>query len=104
MMKKFGALILAIGAMGLSSYAAESGADTYKAKCQMCHGPAGAPSAAMAKSMNLKDLGSADVQKQSDAELKGVIEKGKGKMAGFTGKLAPVQIDELTKYVRTLKK
>jgi mono/diheme cytochrome c family protein len=58
----------------------------------------------MAKSMNLRELGSADVQKQSDAELKTIVEKGKGKMTGFSGKLSPEQIDEFVKYVRSLKK
>jgi mono/diheme cytochrome c family protein len=58
----------------------------------------------MAKSMNLKELGSADVQKLSDADLKTVVEKGKGKMTGFAGKLTPEQIDDVVKYVRSLKK
>lgn len=103
-MKKLAALILLVGATSLSCFAADAGADTYKAKCQMCHGPGGVPSAAMAKSMNLKELGSADVQKQSDADLKTVVEKGKGKMTGFAGKLSPEQINDVVKYVRSLKK
>jgi cytochrome c6 len=103
-MKKVAALLLVFGCMGMAAYAADAGADTYKAKCQMCHGPNGVPSPAMAKSMNLKDLGSADVQKQSDADLKTTVEKGKGKMTGFAGKLSADQIDEVVKYVRSLKK
>lgn len=103
-MKNLIALLSFVGIVSLSMFAADAGADTYKAKCQMCHGPAGVPSAGMAKSMNLKDLGSADVQKQSDAELKTIVEKGKGKMTGFAGKLTPEQIDDVVKYVRSLKK
>jgi mono/diheme cytochrome c family protein len=58
----------------------------------------------MAKSMGMKDLKSEDVQKQSDADLKAVVEKGKGKMPAFAGKLTPAQIDDVVKYVRSLKK
>lgn len=102
-MKKFAAVVLVLGCMSLTSFA-ESGADTYKAKCQMCHGADGTPPAAMAKSMGIKDLKSDDIQKQSDAELKTVVEKGKGKMPGFAGKLTPAQIDDVVKYVKSLKK
>jgi cytochrome c6 len=103
-MKKFIAVLMIVGLMSLSGFAAESGADLYKAKCQMCHGADGTPSASMAKSMGLKDLKSDDVQKQSDADLKTAVSKGKGKMTGFAGKLTDPQIDEVVKYVRSLKK
>lgn len=103
-MKKLFAVFVIVGMMSLSGFAADAGADLYKAKCQMCHGADGTPSAAMAKSMGLKDLKSPEVQKMSDAELKTVVEKGKGKMTGFSGKLTDAQIDEVVKYVRSLKK
>jgi hypothetical protein len=44
------------------------------------------------------------VQKQSDADLNTVIAKGKGKMPGYEGKLTGDQIQELVKFIRTLKK
>lgn len=84
--------------------AAASAADTYKAKCQMCHGPEGVPSPGMAKAMGMKPLGSADVQKMSDAELTTMITDGKGKMPTFKDKLSESQIKELVGYIRTLKK
>jgi mono/diheme cytochrome c family protein len=102
-MKKIAAIVMLIGMLGVSSFA-QSSADIYKSKCQMCHGADGTPPAAMAKSMGMKDLKSDDVQKQSDADLKNTIEKGKGKMPAFAGKLTPAQIDDLVKYVRSLKK
>jgi len=83
--------------------AAQSAADTYKAKCQGCHGPGGVPSAGMAKSMGIKPLGGADVQAMSDADLTGAITNGKGKMTGFKGKLTDSQIKDLVAYIRTLK-
>jgi mono/diheme cytochrome c family protein len=45
-----------------------------------------------------------EVQKMSDADIKTVVEKGRGKMTGFAGKLTPDQIDAVSKYVKTLKK
>ncbi|HLI63842.1 MAG TPA: cytochrome c [Terriglobales bacterium] len=84
--------------------AAASAADTFKAKCQMCHGPEGVPSPGMAKAMGMKPLGSADVQKMSDAELTTTITDGKGKMPAFKGKLSESEIKELVAYIRTLKK
>ena len=102
-MKKIVALMMLLGLMSLTGFA-ETGADTYKAKCQMCHGADGKGNPAMVKSMGVKDLGSADVQKLSDAELKAAIENGKGKMTGYKGKLSDKQITELVAHVRTFKK
>lgn len=102
-MKKAVAIVMLLGLMSLTGFA-QTGADTYKAKCQMCHGADGTPPAAMAKSMGIKDLKSDDIQKMSDADLKAVVEKGKNKMTGFAGKLTPAQIDDVVKYVRSLKK
>jgi mono/diheme cytochrome c family protein len=80
--------------------AAQSAADTYKAKCAMCHGADGSGKAAM----GTKNLGSADIQKMSDADLTGAITNGKGKMPAYKGKLSDAQIKDLVAYVRTLKK
>ena len=84
--------------------AAQSAADTYKGKCQACHGPAGMPSDGMAKSMGMKPLGGADVQAMSDADLTAAIANGKGKMKGFKGTLSDAQTKDLVTYIRTLKK
>lgn len=83
---------------------AESGADIFKAKCAACHGAGGAGETTMGKNLKLRDLGSADVQKQSDDELTGIISKGKGKMPAYDGKLTNEQIAELVKHIRALKK
>ena len=78
---------------------AQSGADTFKAKCAMCHGADGGGKAAM----GTKPLGSADIQKMSDADLTAAITNGKGKMPAYKGKLTDAQITDLVKFVRTLK-
>jgi cytochrome c6 len=102
-MKKIAAIVMLLGLMGTMSFA-QTAAETYKSKCQLCHGADGTPPAAMAKSMGIKDMKSDDIQKMSDADLKGAIEKGKGKMPAFAGKLTPAQIDDLVKHIRSLKK
>jgi len=95
-----GALVLGLTTSTASS--ADSSADLFKAKCAMCHGENGAGKG------KVPALSSAEVQQKSDADFKTAIEKGvkndKGMMPGYGGKLTPEQIDELLKYVRSLKK
>ena len=83
---------------------AADGAAIYKAKCAMCHGPDGAGQTPMGKNMKLRDLRSADVQKQTDAELVKWIADGKGKMPAYKGKLSADEINALVAFIRTLKK
>jgi mono/diheme cytochrome c family protein len=98
-------IVLALALMfSASAFAADSGADLFKTKCAACHGADGKGETAMGKRLAIKDLGSADVQKQSDADLTTAIAKGKGKMPGYEGKLSADQIQDLVKYVRSLKK
>jgi cytochrome c6 len=95
------ALFSFVIALALPSIAtAQSGTDLYKAKCAMCHGADGSGKAAM----GTKPLGSADVQKMSDADLTNAITNGKGKMPAYKGKLTDAQISDMVAYVRTLKK
>jgi cytochrome c6 len=92
-------LLAALVAMPMASWA-EVGADTFKAKCAMCHGADG-----KGKMAGTKDLGSAEVQKASDADLTAAIAKGKPpKMPANEGKLTADQIKSLVAYVRTFKK
>ena len=98
-------VVLAIAlAMSVSAFAADATADVYKSKCASCHGADGKGDTPAGKNMKVKDLASEDVQKQSDADLAGVIEKGKKPMPGYEGKISKDQIDGLVKWVRSLKK
>jgi len=83
---------------------ADSGADTYKTKCSACHGANGAGDTMLGKNLNLRALGSADAQKQSDNELFTIISRGKNRMPPFDRKLSKDQIVGVVKYIRTLKK
>ena len=86
------------------SFAADTGADVFKAKCAACHGADGKGETTMGKNLKLKDLGSAEVQKKSDAELTTLISDGKKPMPAYKGKLTDDEIQQVVKYVRTLKK
>ena len=97
---------LALLALALvaSTYSFADGGADFKAKCAACHGATGAGDTTMGKNLKIKDLGSAEVQKQSDDELAGVIGKGKNKMPAYDTKLSKDQIGDLVKFIRTLKK
>jgi mono/diheme cytochrome c family protein len=97
------AMVMCIVLFTVSS-AMAAPADTYKAKCAMCHGADGKGDTAMGKKYNLKDLASADVQGKSDAQLTEIITKGKDKMPAYSGKLSDDEIKGLVGYIRTLKK
>jgi cytochrome c6 len=91
-------------ALVFSTYTFADGGADFKAKCAACHGATGAGDTTMGKNLKLKDLGSAEVQKQTDEELTTAITKGKGKMPAYGGKLSDSQISDLVKHIRTLKK
>ena len=82
--------------------AAADDAAVYKAKCATCHGADGSGQTPMGKKMNLRDLRSPDVQKQSDAELTKITTDGKNKMPAYKGKLSADEIKGLVKFMRDL--
>jgi len=73
---------------------------TFRAKCTMCHGPDGAGSQ-VGKTMNVPDLRSPAVQKQTDAELAQIISDGKGGMPSFKSSLSEDQIHGLVTHIRS---
>jgi mono/diheme cytochrome c family protein len=83
---------------------AEDGAALFKARCAMCHGPDGSGQTPVGKSLKLRDMHSAEVQKQSDAELMKIILDGKGKMPANKGKLTDAEVKALVEHIRTFKK
>jgi mono/diheme cytochrome c family protein len=91
-------------ALPVVAIAADEGADLFKSKCAMCHGPDGAGKTMMGEKLKIPDLQSADVQKKTDADLKAIIAKGKDKMPAYDAKLSKEQIDKLAAYIRDLAK
>lgn len=83
---------------------AQGGADLYKEKCAACHGADGSGNTAVGKSMKLRDLRSAEVQKQTDEQLTEITAKGKNKMPGYEKSLKDSQIKDLVAYMRDLAK
>lgn len=98
--------LLAVFVLGLavSTGMGQDAAAAFKGKCAMCHGADGSGKTTMGEKFNIRDLRSADVQKQTDAQLTDIITKGKNKMPAYDGKLTKEQIGELVAFVRTLKK
>jgi len=99
-----GALIVLVVGMGTGSAYGDDGAALYKAKCAACHGADGKGETAIGKANKMLDLGSADVQKLSDADLTAMIANGKNKMPAYGKSLKPEQIKDLVAFIRTLKK
>lgn len=99
-------LLISLIATGTAAAAdAQAGKAPYEKACKSCHGVAGAPNQAIAKSLKIemRDLSSKEVQALSDAELKAIIADGKGKMRPVKV-LAGADVDNVVAYMRTLKK
>jgi mono/diheme cytochrome c family protein len=82
----------------------QAGADTYKAKCMMCHGADGSGSTPAGKAMGAIPFSSPALVKASDADLIAATKNGKGKMPAYSGKLTDPQIKDVVAYIRTLQK
>lgn len=100
------ACVAVIGITLLSGAAqAQGGGEAlYKTKCVACHGADGKGETAVGKANKIRDLGSADVQGQSDDAIAGIIGSGKGKMPAYGKSLKADQIKDLVAYIRSLKK
>lgn len=110
MMKKATFLVLALIAMFAFSTAvmAADGAAIFKTKCAACHGPDASGATPMGQKMKIRDLRSADVQKQTDADLTAMIATGgkdaKPAHAFKTKGLSDGDITALVTFIRSIKK
>ncbi len=104
--RKMGALLLlsALSVWFSAPTRADDGAATFKSKCAACHGADGSGNTTVGKSMKIRDLGSADVQKQTDEQLAGIITNGKGAMPPYKDKMTADQIKQLVAFIRQLAK
>jgi cytochrome c6 len=98
-----GLMFMGVSLTTTAAKADDTAEATYKAKCQMCHGPDGKGETPTGKAMKVRDFASEDVQKMSDADLGAAISAGKGKMPGFKT-LTPEQVKDLLAYVRAFAK
>jgi cytochrome c6 len=81
---------------------AEDGAAIYKAKCAMCHGPSGTPSAGMAKMLGIKPVSDPSMKAVTEAQAVAAVKDGKGKMKPVAG-LTDAQVKAVAAYFKTLK-
>jgi mono/diheme cytochrome c family protein len=81
-----------------------SGASTYTAKCQMCHGADGMGATPAGRSMKAIPFNDPQVVSLSDADLVAVTKSGKGKMPAYSGKLSDGDIKAVVTYIHTLQK
>src|SRR6516225_8190228 len=96
------AVVLTLGSA--VSQAQSAGETLFKTKCAACHGPDGKGEVPMGKKLGARNLSSAEVQGQSDAQLTEVLTKGKNKMPAYDGKLTKEQIGQLVAYIREIGK
>lgn len=101
---KMAALVLLATSMALPAFSQGPGADTYKAKCAMCHGADGLAATPMAKTMKVVSFKDPTMVNASDAQFIASTTNGKGKMPAYTGKLTDAQIKDVIAFIRTLQK
>ena len=105
LMKKTIVVLIASAGLALAAGDAAAGKALYDKSCKSCHGADGTANPNIAKMMKveIKDLGSADVQARNDAYLKKVVTEGQGKMKPIKS-VAGKDLDNVIAYVRSLKK
>ncbi|HVZ82669.1 MAG TPA: cytochrome c [Terracidiphilus sp.] len=101
---RFAGLALLAASMVVPAVAQTSGADVYKAKCQMCHGAAGMAESGVGKAMKVKPVSDPEVKKMSEAQMVDAVRKGMGKMQPYQDKLSDAQIKASVAHFRTFVK
>jgi mono/diheme cytochrome c family protein len=91
-------------AVGRPALAQNSGADLFKAKCQMCHGPDGTANTPAGHAIKAASFKTPSIIQTPDADLIAIVKNGKGKMPAFAGKLTDDQMKAAVAYIRTLQR
>lgn len=82
----------------------DKSAALYKQKCAACHGADGKADTPTGKAMKVRGFADPAVAKMSDDDLAGIIDKGKGKMPGYSKSMKPDEIKAMVAFVRGLAK
>jgi len=99
-------MLLAIMAVPFAPAAAQDDAkQVYSNKCAVCHGEDGAGQTAKGKKLKMKDIRSADLQKQTPQQWADAIFKGVGQdMDSYGKELGADMCRKLADYMRELSK
>lgn len=97
-------VIVTCTATVLAAGDAKAGKEVFTRKCATCHGQQGEGKEAIAKMLKveIKHLGSPEVQARSDDQIRKIILEGDGKMKPVKDMDAK-SIEDVTAFVRTLK-
>jgi len=98
------AIILLVVSIVTPAFAQGAGADTYKAKCLICHGIDGLAATPSGKALKAASFKDPAIVNAPDSELIGIVKAGKNKMPAYTGKITDDQITAVVAYIRTLQK
>jgi mono/diheme cytochrome c family protein len=98
------AVILLAAFIAGPAFTQAPGADTYKAKCAMCHGADGLAATPMGKNMKILSFKAPEMVKAPDAQFIASTKNGKNKMPAYNGKLTDAQIKDVVAFIRTLQK
>jgi mono/diheme cytochrome c family protein len=101
---RFAAICCLAACIVTPAFAQNSGADTYKAKCAMCHGADGLGATPAGKALKAVPFNDPAVVKAPDAELIADVKNGKGKMTPNVAKLTDDQIKSVVAFIRTFQK
>jgi cytochrome c6 len=84
--------------------AQNTGAEIFKVKCQMCHGPDGTANTPAGHAIKAASFKTPSIIQTPDPDLIAIVKNGKGKMPAFSGKLTDDQMKAAVAYIRTLQK
>jgi mono/diheme cytochrome c family protein len=101
---KLAAICCVIAILAVPAFAQDSGADTYKARCAMCHGEDGTANTTAGKLFKAASFSEPAIVKIPDMDRVAIVKKGKDKMPAFGDKLTDDQIKAVLAYIRTLEK
>ena len=101
----FGILLSAntIGASSTPNQTSDTAQTVFKQRCSRCHGEDGRGDTEAAKTLKVKNLRSAAVQRLSNKQLASVIKEGKSNMPPFKYVMSDDEINSLVAYVRSLR-
>lgn len=80
------------------------GGSVFKTKCVLCHGADGSGNTPLGKQLQAANLGSKEVQKLSNADMRKQIHDGRANMPGFADQLSDAEISQVIQYVRQFGK